>query len=1179
MNKVIFSFALVIFGLTAFSQKVNLVIPMGHAQKVNHIEVNFDYTHLGSVDDSNIIHIWDTKTKREIYQLKEHNAGIVNIEFHSAKNELISSDREGVILVWDYVTSTVLKKIATPDGSVRIAYLNDGKHIVSAAQGKVKIWDAATGAMKKSVDIEGKITALEVSKFNGQIALGTQSGRLIILTENLEPIYTFSDISTPITTISAFKDRDKLFVGREDGNVDLMNIDKQKLGQSNSVFKGSVGKILIDHKKNVLVLVGNDPNGFVKMIKTTYEDRMSPKFKWSSTPKGDEGLKALAWADSSQTNFFIADHDNVIRHWHLENEEWVEGIFKGTARPIYDIDVDGAKQKLIIASKQSQLKVYDLSGESYPLMMEGHSGGIMQLDYHPDKNLVVSAGKDGEIKIWNTTQNELKARIKKADYLDFNIQFTDDKTIIRKVGLDKFELYSFRDESARPFNVSGAKDLKLSPDGLSIVFDKTTELAVYKSHDLSLDYTIPTGSIRDFSFSPSGLMVLDALGKVTLYERNTKVMEIPANSPFDRITGLSNGDFTLHASSDSNLKSYQIKFYSMSVGSFTDLVGHTDHVTKVLEVNDNLLTSSLDGSIRIWKKKANKFENAGTMVPLRQDNFVITTPDQLFDASTEAMQDMHYTRGNDIIALEQLKDSYYEPNLLPKLLGFEGGTLRKPLDISQLGIYPELQITHPNLNNGKLGIKITNKGGGIGRVVLVINGKEVASDVREIKDGNASTMGIEYDIQGHPYMHADKVNKITIKAYNKDGTLGSEPHNILVLPSGTQEVAAKPRIFAIVIGTSDYASDDLDLTYAAKDAQDFAAALRVSSANLIGGNNITMSVLTTNQPQENWPSKENIKKVFEKYSLEAKARDYLVVYMAGHGVNSGGENGDFYYLTCTAKEGKVTDEKIRTNDAISSTEFTEYIKKVPALKQVMIVDACHSGTLTSAFGKNEPSKLMDSEELRAFERMKDRTGLFLLAGSAADAVSYETTLYGQGLLTYALLFGMKGAALRDGEFIDVLGLFQFAAKKVPQLAEDIGGIQRPEVRVPSDVASFDIGKMNDVSKQEIKLLSPKPVFVQTIFQNETEYLDDAEIGLLLDERLATLSKAQNAPLVFMSENKFGGAMQVRGRYSQKGGLLIVDVKVFQDNVKVLEFKTDGISSGSIADRISARLQKFIVEKK
>ena len=268
-------------------------------------------------------------------------------------------------------------------------------------------------------------------------------------------------------------------------------------------------------------------------------------------------------------------------------------------------------------------------------------------------------------------------------------------------------------------------------------------------------------------------------------------------------------------------------------------------------------------------------------------------------------------------------------------------------------------------------------------------------------------------------------------------------------------------------------------------------------------------------------------------------------------------------------------EETRLNHAISSYEFTEYIKSVPALNQVMIVDACHSGTLTSAFGKGKPSKYMNSQEVKAYERMKDKTGIFLLAGSASDAVSYETTLYGQGLLTYALLFGMKGAALHEGEYIDVLDLFQFAAKKVPQLAEDIGGIQRPEVRVPIEAESFNIGKMNDQSKANITLLQPKPVFVHTNFQHVDQFYDVIKLGKTLDSKLGTLAKTEESPILFMNENYFHGALQVRDRYEERGELTIVSVKVFEDDKLVEEFKVQGVNTKAIAGKLYNRLMIMV----
>ena len=79
-------------------------------------------------------------------------------------------------------------------------------------------------------------------------------------------------------------------------------------------------------------------------------------------------------------------------------------------------------------------------------------------------------------------------------------------------------------------------------------------------------------------------------------------------------------------------------------------------------------------------------------------------------------------------------------------------------------------------------------------------------------------------------------------------------------------------------------------------------------------------------------------------------------------------------------------------------------------------------------------------------------------GSAADAVSYEASRYGQGLLTYSLLQGMKGAALKEDQYVDVSKLFEYAADEVPRLAQNVGGIQRPSC-CPSDQRQRPRGKL------------------------------------------------------------------------------------------------------------------------
>jgi uncharacterized caspase-like protein len=89
----------------------------------------------------------------------------------------------------------------------------------------------------------------------------------------------------------------------------------------------------------------------------------------------------------------------------------------------------------------------------------------------------------------------------------------------------------------------------------------------------------------------------------------------------------------------------------------------------------------------------------------------------------------------------------------------------------------------------------------------------------------------------------------------------------------------------------------------------------------------------------------------------------------------------------------------------------------------MIIDACGSG---KAVENLVSSRDIEPSQRKAIDRMKDRTGMFILSGCAADAYSYESSQYGHGILTYTLLQGMKGAALNQEEYLDVASLFNYS---------------------------------------------------------------------------------------------------------------------------------------------------------
>ncbi|MCB9317549.1 MAG: caspase family protein, partial [Lewinellaceae bacterium] len=287
-----------------------------------------------------------------------------------------------------------------------------------------------------------------------------------------------------------------------------------------------------------------------------------------------------------------------------------------------------------------------------------------------------------------------------------------------------------------------------------------------------------------------------------------------------------------------------------------------------------------------------------------------------------------------------------------------------------------------------------------------------------------------------------------------------------------------------------------------------------------------------------------IRAAFADVAKKAKSGDVLVAYFSGHGLSYGtAETGQFYYLTKDIGSEDLSDPEIRNKYTISSSELTEWLTAIPAQKQVMILDACNSGKVVeslAAIGQKD----LNSSQIRALDRMKDRTGMFILTGSAADKVSYEASKYGQGLLTYSLLQGMSGLALTPDKRVDVMTLFQYARDEVPNMAKDIGGIQTPVLAFPANGGSFDIGIVNE--QVHIPLAQVKPIFIRNNFQDEAAFADVLGLTDVLEKYFREITvKGAQADLIYVDVKEYEGAYSIKGRYTVDGNAVQLRGRLFK----------------------------------
>lgn len=598
------------------------------------------------------------------------------------------------------------------------------------------------------------------------------------------------------------------------------------------------------------------------------------------------------------------------------------------------------------------------------------------------------------------------------------------------------------------------------------------------------------------------------------------------------------------------------------------------------EDGKRLFIGSDDHTVHLWDAASGK--ELCRLVSFRDGSWAVVDLQGRYDAANGGdVEGLHWVAGLEIIALNQLKERFYDPGLLAKYVGSNKEPLRKVEAFKQARLFAEVDVAEIEPGDKKLTLHLTNRGGGIGKVQVFVNGKELLADARGPRpDVNARQSTLTVDLAGAPIIPG-KLNQITVVTWNAEGYLSSRGLVRTWTPEGDAD-PNPPELYVLVCGVSDYAEPKLNLRFAAKDAEDMARALELAGKRLFGADKVHLTLLSTgNHPNAHKPTKDNIRKAFETVR-QAKPTDVFVVYLAGHGVSLRQGGDEYCYLTADARGSdtkSLDDPVVRELWTVTSSELVDWIKHIPALKQVMLLDTCAAG---AAATKLLDHRDLSGDQVRALDRLKDRTGFHVLMGCAADRVSYEASQYSQGLLTYSLLQGMAGAKLREGEYVDVSGLFQYAADEVPQLARGIGGVQKPLVMAPRGT-SFDIGRLIEADRRALPLAKPKPLILRPQLANVEDGDDNLKLTSLVRKRLAdegfTTPRGSAVLTVFVDADELAGAVRPAGTYSIEGKNVRVRLVLKQDgqtlNQLTLDGSTDDLSgfAAKIAEAIREGIKK------
>ncbi len=1062
----------------------------------------------------------DASTGLPLHRFLGHAGAVRGVSWSPTGRRLASAGDDGRVLIWSALEGRLdLSLAGHPGGVEAVAWSLDASRLATGGRdGSARIWDLRTGEVL--CDLPGHVGAVHAvawSPDGKQLVTGAADGTLRIWNtkDGGEPS-ALEGATGAIRTLSWSADGTWIAAASAQGGLQLWALGAEP-ALSRLAPPSSPANVLAWSPRGQLLASGQADGTLIVYDAATMQARYEIQACQGA-------ISALSWSPEGD-QLLSASADGQLRLWKARKGKAGKQVL-ALDQPITAACWGPDGQQIGLGSADGSVRVVGLSMRSAQTLLEGHAGAVQAVAWHPTEALIATGGAEGALRAWHAHERNL---------------------VWHQPG------------------PSALRSLAFSPDGGVLAAGYASGTLTLRQADsgAAIATLTSSASVEALSFAPDGKRLAAGAKGVILWDVHGKLK-------LGSLEGLAGQASALAWSPDGErlavgTASGDLRLWNPPDGAGAlALSGHTGPLRALAWSPDGSLLASagMDQALRIWNAASG--ELLVTLLATRDGGFAVVDSHGRFDMDGDGAQALIWIVGDDIIGTRQLANRYYEPALLAKHLGKSPEPLTEVRPLKSLALFPAVEIQEPKSENAPLRIVLTNRGGGIGDVLVKLNGSDITARLeRSSSDPHVQQLVMQADVSSLPYYRPGADNQVEVKAYNAEGYLASRGR-LGSFASRHRAPPEPPQFWAVVVGTHDYRGDELDLRFPAKDAQAMHKALSAASANLFGEERTHLQLLSTAEDGSR-PSRESIAAAFER-TAQASPNDVLLVYLAGHGVNWGrGKQADYFYpMPELGSLEELDDTQLRKERALSGAELQALLLKSPAGKRVLILDTCHSGQLLETLSS---TRAATSSQRRALERMTDRTGTFVLAGAAADAVSYETTRYGQGMLTYALLEGMRGAALQ-GDAVDVASLFQHARERVPQLAEGIGGIQKPVLEEPA-AGSFDIGLLDVDSRAEIPLAVERPVLVRTTFFQVGEVLSDSiSLSSATNTMLRDFSYQEEPPMVYFDVEDYPDAYRLSGQYlmGAKTTRLTATLALGEDIVAGFVLESEGIDDAALLAR-------------
>jgi WD40 repeat protein len=1036
-------------------QPVETIVQTGHYAAVTAVCYSADGKYIATGSSDKTIILWRGTDGKEIRSFRGSTSSITHVVLNRQGTTIMALSGDGTWIAWEVATGKLINKMKpAEDRFTWVSFHPDGLQVVTGSRkSDISVWNLATG--EKTLELK------PVPK----------------------DIYTQKGFDYPETGTVVFSNDGKFIVAGAGDNTAILFDAKtgkeiRKFKKTNSTCTSCVIEAAITPDNKYILIAQSDS---VKMFDRSSGDFVREFYGQGGTPEGlcvstdnlyiyaiEYGVaeawdiksgkllmkagnysenKVLAAAISPDGRQLITGSEKRIADlWDIStgkkvmtlkgylnqvDERILTNSYMYWAALVNEAKLSPDGKYIAVGRTGNNAKIIDFKTGKVFRTLTGHDGMVISLNFSKDGKYLATGGLDGKAIVWDV---ETGSPVRIISFPDknlaiFSVDISADGKMLATADWGGYvviwDIETGKSlQVVSPHERTAVYQVKFSPNGVYFIsagLDRKLKLTEIDTGDEIRTFTGHTDLVNSINLNPEGDKIItagwDGTIRVWDFLSGLQVLKIRAhqggvyNAKYDP-----SGKDLVSGGDD-----FLVKEWDASTGAMIcELSGHQGGVGDVNLTSDlrYIISGSRDGSIRIWNVPEKR--ELVSIVFMNENDWFIKNPGGYFDASEGAFNSISFVKGTELYSISQFFNEFYRPGLYSEVFSENSPIFRQNLiQIIEKFPPPGIEIILPEKGSAAENsiatfmVKITNNGGGVKEFKVMQNGKRQLVDASDLK---RMTKEGQYVMKTFELNLVPGENEISVSAFS-NGDIESIQETVNIIYKGLQKTSD---CYVLSIGINKYENEALNLTYARPDAQSFTSFLSDKGEKLF--NKINSYSLFDKDA-----TKAKIISAIDEISKVMKKEDVFIFFYAGHGST---EENVFYFVT-TEITGLYQQDKLKS--ALNVNELQEKFRILPALKQVVFIDACQSG------GSVQVLAMRGATEEKALAQLSRSSGVHVMASSDSEQSSAEIKSLGHGVFTYVLLEALNGKA--DGAPADskitVYEIKSYIDDQVPEVSYNL----------------------------------------------------------------------------------------------------------------------------------------------